>query len=78
MNIQPEKVVKRYEKCVQKGNLLSLKFLLNFFMFKCFNGNRELAQDYSDILSAIDEDSVQELDDGPLRTLGEVFVSRPR
>jgi hypothetical protein len=78
MTIKPETVVKRYDRCIKQGNLPSLKFLLNFFMFKCFNGNRDLAKDYSEILSAIDDDRVQELDDKSLEVLGEVFVSKPR
>jgi DNA-binding sugar fermentation-stimulating protein len=76
MGVRPEKVVRRYERCVEQGKLASLKFLLNFRMFKCFNADRNLARKYSEILSAIDDDRVQELDDQPLALIDQVFTPK--
>lgn len=76
MIIRPEKVFRRYDRCVQGGKLPSLKFLLNFFMLQSFNSNRSLARDYSEILSAIDDNRVMELDDQPLTMLSKIFTPR--
>lgn len=69
MRINPDKIVRRYENCFSRGagNLLKQVFLK--LMVNNFNGDTKLASNCSEILSAIDADSVGELAEEPLAVL---------
>ncbi len=67
MAIDPESVIQHYKQVVGDGQLPKLKAQITSSMTDNFQRNAALASEYSNLLSAIDNDYLSELDpDDPI------------